>query len=282
MNNKNWSKQPNILIKKSWRFLVCSDEHCGHFSGLTHPDYQGKFITDDLSKHNKLSQIQRELWNFFETEIHTLNKEKKIDIFVNNGDFVDGNGWRSAGTELITTDRHFQIQMAKKVVETVDANTNIIVAGTAYHTGEQEDWEEVLAKEINCKFENHAWIDINGKVFDIKHHIGSSSVPQGRSASVAKEALWAKLWAEAKLIPNPINYLIRSHAHYFSMVDDGDIIAMITPALQAFGSKYGARRCSGIPKIGFISFDIDTKGNVTMRKHFASLPVQVAKATKFN
>jgi hypothetical protein len=275
-------KVPNVITKRDWRLVVCSDEHCGHFSGLTHSDYQGKFITDSVSKHNKLTEIERELWNFFKTEITILKKEKPIDIFVNNGDFIDGDGYRSGGTELITTDRNFQIQMAKKVVEEINAKTNIIVAGTAYHVGEQEDWEEVLAKELKCKFENHAWLDINGKIFDFKHHIGSSSIPYGRFTPVAREALWSKLWSEANLIPHPVNYIIRSHVHYFSLVDDGSVTAMVTPALQAFGTKFGARRCSGIPTLGFVSFDIKANGSVTMKKHFASLSAQIAKATKFN
>jgi len=277
----------NILLRRDYRMVVLSDEHCGHISGLTHPDYQGKFINDEISKHDKLTRNQKEHWNFFETSIRNLQKEKKIDILVNNGDMIDGDGWRSGGTELLTTDRNLQIKMAQKVVETVNASNNVIIAGTGYHTGDKEDWEETLASRLNdgkykCKFENHSWLDINKRVFDIKHHCGSSGVPHGRYTAIAKESIWAKLWGEAELIPKPVHYLIRSHVHYFSMIDDGNIIAMTTPALQGFGSKFGARRCSGIPSVGFISFDIKANGTVLMRKHMADLTSQKAKAIVFN
>jgi len=236
---------------------------------------------EDVAKHNKLTAIQKKVWDFFDTEISELRKEKPIDILVNNGDFLDGLGWRSGATELLTTDRNIQIAMCKQIVETVGANTNIIVAGTGYHTGEEEDWEQTLATNLNCKFENHAWLDINGKIFDLKHHCGSSGIPHGRYTPIAKDALWARLWGDAELIPKPVNYVIRSHVHYFSLIDDGSMIAMTTPCLQGFGSKFGARRCSGIPRMGFISFDILANGTVIMKKHFAEIPDQVAKATKF-
>jgi hypothetical protein len=273
--------KPNLLLRRSYRLIILSDEHCAHISGLTHPDFQGKFINDDVIKHNKITQIQRDLWKFFDTEITNLQREKPIDILLNNGDFLDGSGERSGGTELLSTDRFFQIQMCKKVVETVKAKHVTIVAGTPYHCGQSEDWEQVLANDLKCKFESHAWLDINKVVFDCKHHCGSSSIPHGRFTAISRDAIWAKLWAEANLIPQKINYLIRSHVHYFSMIDDGAMVAMTTPSLQMFGSKYGARKCTGIPTIGFLSFDINPNGSVIFRKHLANLSSQVAKPTLF-
>lgn len=272
----------NIIKRKDYRLVVLSDEHCGHLSGLTPIDYQGKFVTDTISKHNKLTTIQRENWNIFQNEINILRREKPIDILVNNGDFLDGLGVRSGGTELITTDRTKQIDMCEEIMNTVGADYNVIVSGTPYHTGEQEDWEEELAKRTKSKFESHAWLDINKTIFDFKHFIGSSGTPHTRQAPIAKEALWATLWGEANLVPKPVSYLIRSHVHYFSLIDSGDMIALTTPALQAFGSKFGARKCSGIPRIGFLSFDILASGEVIMRKHFANIISQKAKATIFN
>jgi hypothetical protein len=272
----------NILKRKDYRLVVVSDMHCGHAVGLTHPDYQGKIVSDDVGKRNKLNNIQKAIWDFYATEITNLQRDKKIDILVSNGDAIDGDGWRSGGTELITTDRNMQVQIAKSAIKRANANTNIIVAGTPYHTGNVEDFEEILAQQINGKFENHAWLDINGVIFDIKHNVGSSSVPQSRQAPIAKEMIWAKLWQEKELIPKPVSYLIRSHIHYFNLLDDGDMTAITTPALQGFGSKFGSKMCSGIPTIGFVSFDILANKTVIMRKHFLNLTTQKAKATLFN
>lgn len=272
----------NIITRKDYRMVVVSDLHCGHSVGLTHPEFQGKLVSEDIGKRNKLHTIQKSTWDFFSTEIKELQKEKKIDILVSNGDAIDGDGWRSGGTELITTDRNMQVQMAKKAILTVKSEKNIIIAGTPYHTGDKEDFEESLAQQLNAKFENHAWLDINGVIFDIKHHIGSSGIPQGKFSPVARESVWSKLWQEKDLIPKPVSYLIRSHVHYFSLIDDGTLIALTTPAMQAFGSKFGSKICSGIPTIGFISFDIKANKSVIMRKHFVNLTPHKAKATVFN
>ena len=275
-------KSPNIITRKDYRMVLISDLHCGHISGLTPPEFQGKFVSDDVSKHNKLVDIQKATWSFFNKEIADLHKEKSIDICVSNGDAIDGDGWRSGGTELITTDRNKQVKMAKTIIDGIGAKTNIIVAGTGYHTGNEEDFEQTLAQMVNGKFESHSWLEINKQVFDIKHHCGSSGVPHGRYTPIAKEAIWSKLWSEVGLIPEGVKYLIRSHVHYFSCIQDDRMTALTTPALQGFGSKFGSRRCSGIPTIGFLSFDIKANGTIIMRKHFADLTTQRAKATKFN
>jgi len=275
-------KVPNIITRKDYRMLLMSDLHCGHFSGLTPTEFQGKFISENISKHNKLVEVQKSMWSFFREEVKALQKEKKIDICVCNGDAIDGDGWRSGGTELITTDRNKQVKMAKMAIDLVGANHNVIVAGTGYHTGNEEDFEQTLAESVNGKFESHSFLEINKQVFDIKHHCGSSTVPHGRHSPIAKEAIWAKLWSEIDMIPKPIKYLVRSHVHYYSCIQDDRMTALTTPAMQGFGSKFGSRRCSGIPTIGFLSFDIKTNGTITMRKHFADLTTQKARATIFN
>ncbi len=88
----------------------------------------------------KYVKIQKAMWDFFQKEISTLQKEKSIDILVCNGDAIDGDGFRSNATELITSDRLKQVSIAKQVINFIDAQKNIIVCGTAYHTGNAEDF----------------------------------------------------------------------------------------------------------------------------------------------
>lgn len=271
--------KPHLKLNKDKRMVVISDLHCGHLVGLTPPQFQGKFIDHDIAKHNKLVRVQKSMWDFFSSEIIKLQKEKDIDLLVCNGDAIDGEGWRSGGAELITTDRTKQVSIAKSVIDFVDAKKIHIVSGTPYHCGSVEEYEGILAEQLDCKYENHCWLDINGQVFDFKHHCASSSVPHGRYTPIAKEAMWAKLWGERKLIPQNVKYLIRSHVHYHSLISDSEMSAMTTPALQGFGSRYGAKVCSGTVDIGFISFDISASGAISMKKHFIELKEQAAKAT---
>lgn len=271
----------NILTRKDYRMVVLSDIHAGHVVGLTPPDWQGKFVDEDVAKHNKFIKIQKAMWDFFSSEIIKLNKEKRINLVISNGDAIDGNGWRSGGCELITTDRLKQVAIAKKVIDFVGAKDTLCISGTPYHTGNEEEFEHVLATQLKCKYENHAFIDINKQVFDIKHHIGSSSVPHGRYTPISREGIWSKLWQHADLIPQNVKYLIRSHVHYFSLISDSELTCLTTPGLQGFGSRYGAKLCSGIPTIGFISFDIAANGQITMQKHFANMAQQKTKTIIF-
>ena len=62
------------------------------------------------------------------------------------------------------------------------------------------------------------------------------------------------------------NVIIRSHVHYHEFSGNPTHIAMTTPALQGWGSKYGERQCSGIVDIGLVQFDI-SEGEYSWKCH---------------
>jgi hypothetical protein len=251
--------------------------HCGSQVGLTPPPYQYKLLNKDVSKRNKYAILQRDCWSFYKQTITNL---QPIDILVINGDCIDGKGLKSGGTELITSDRHQQCAMAEYCINYTRASKKIISYGTSYHVGTEEDWESDIVKSVHAdKIGSHEWLDINGLVFDIKHHISSSSVPYSRHTALAKEKVWNALWAEQKDQPNA-DIIIRSHTHYFDYCGNAQYLAIITPALQAMGSKYGSRICSGIVDFGLIHFDVDSKGGYEWDYHIAHLVSQKAKTLK--
>jgi hypothetical protein len=219
-------------VKK--RVLVMSDTHCGHVVGLTPPEYQLR----DGSKYNR---IEQEMWGWFSRE---MVKYKPFDILIFNGDAIDGKGDRSGGTELLTADRKKQVEMARKVIEETMSKEVCMTYGTPYHTGKEEDWEAVLADKIGAKIESHGFYSINGCIFDVKHKIGSSTIPHGRFTAIAKDALWNELWS-LRGQQERANIIIRSHVHYFAIAGDSYKTAFITPGLQGYGSKFGSRMCSG-------------------------------------
>jgi hypothetical protein len=234
-------------VKK--RVLVMSDTHCGHVVGLTPKENQ-------LQDGSKYADIEREMWDWYVTE---LDKYKPFNILIFNGDAIDGKGDRSGGTELLTTDRNKQVDMAMKVIAQTEAKDIRLVYGTPYHAGKDEDWEKVLADKLGCKVESHGFYSVNGCIFDVKHKIGSSSIPHGRFTAIAKDALWNELWS-LRGMQERANIVIRSHVHYYAMAEDATKTAFITPGLQGFGSKFGARVCSGTVDIGFIVIDVEDNG----------------------
>src|SRR5271157_652517 len=110
--------------KKKIRMLVISDLHCGHLAGLTPPD--------QWIHGTSFYEQQKKTWNFY---INTIKELQPIDILICNGDAIDGKGTKSGGTELITSDRNLQSQMAIECLKQVKAPSNILTYGclTAGH-----------------------------------------------------------------------------------------------------------------------------------------------------
>lgn len=239
-------------MAKVRNLLIVADLHCGHHAGLTPPQWQ---MRDTGTKANKWGKLQKEMWDKY---TQALKYHGPFDAVICNGDAIDGKGAKSGGTELITSDREEQATMAIRCLEpALGDNTNLLMThGTPYHVGAEEDWETHIAKHFECKIGEHEWVDVDGVVFDCKHYISASTVATGRHSALNKEALWALLWAQNNRIPSP-HVLIRSHVHYHVSCHSPDFdpkLRIITPALQAAGTKFGARRCSGTVDFGFIVF----------------------------
>ena len=249
----------------SKRMVVIADLHCGSATGLTPPAWNKNDSPGHLKQKNK--KTRNIIWDWFASSIRKL---QPIDILVVNGDAITGKEPKSCGTELLEPELSSQVDMAVECIEVVKAKKIVMTYGTAYHVSDAgEDWELQVAHKVEAvKIGAHEWIDINGKVFDFKHHVGSSSVPYGRGTAPTKDALWNMIWAEAQMQPKA-DYIIRSHVHYcvgsFFFNGEKQVWAMTTPALQGMGTKFGSRRCSGTVDTGFLVFDIDDKGGVTWR-----------------
>lgn len=261
------------------KVLILSDMHCGHVTGLTPPAYQRRSNTEH--KWNKYVSVQKNIWKWFTKEVL---EHGPYDHCIVNGDCIDGPGSRSGGSELITTDSLEQANIAIEILKTLPVKKFTMTYGTAYHTGQCEDFEQVVAKALKAKIGSHEWVTINGAIFDVKHHLSSSSIPYGRTTALSKEAYQNALWAARGEQPQA-DVLLRSHVHYYSQaitrIGNTLVTAVSTPALQGYGSKYGARRCSAPVDIGFLVAHVaKTKGRPTvhMIPHLAQLDCLKARS----
>jgi len=265
--------------RKFTRMLVISDLHCGHQAGLTPPEFQWS-VASDNPRRAKFAVQQQEMYKWYEDTIDLL---KPINILLVNGDAIDGRGIRSGGCEHITIDRNEQSDIAATCIKRAGAPRIRMTYGTAYHTGIEEDWEDAVAHKVEAdSISGHDFFEINGVVFDAKHHIGGSTIPYGRSTSMKKDKLWNTLWnAEHEQQPDS-DILIRSHVHYSDVTGDDEWTGYTTLALQGWGSKFGVRRCSGIVKFGFMTFDISKEGCVTPQWHKGILNSQKVKVAQLS
>ena len=257
------------------RILVTSDWHCGHQVGLSPEKYHAP--TADDHKFKKLSNVRSEIWKWF---AQTVDKIKPVDVLIINGDALDGKGDKYGGTEQITPDRKVQCDIAMDVIEYIDPSVIRMTYGTSYHVSANgEEWEDIIADKAGAKIGSHEWYEVNGVVIDCKHKIVSSQIPHGRLTALAREILWAKMWNARNQQPEP-DILIRSHVHYFEHVKHDGCLGFITPALQGFGSKYGARQCSGTVDIGFLVIDIYNDGEIKWKEYIANTGTTETKAEK--
>jgi hypothetical protein len=266
------------------RIIVISDLHCGHVAGLTPPEYQYQEVEDSSTKHNKWAKLQREMWLNY---CNIIEEYKPFDIGFDVGDLIEGKGIKSGGTELISSDRNTQVDMAVSCLNKISDSSKkdfkwIGVYGTNYHTSGEggEDWETLVAERCNFeKIGSHESVDVNGCIFDLRHHISSSTIPHGRFTPTAKERLWNVLWNERDLRPKA-NVILRGHVHYATYCGEPGWVAMTLPALQGMGTKFGSRYCSGTVHWGIVIFDVDNDGNFQWEQIVININSQKMEAIK--
>jgi hypothetical protein len=244
------------------RVLICSDLHCGHRAGLTPPSWQ--YATGGGADRDKFAKLQKCIWEWWVAKCAEL---KKIDVLICNGDAIDGKGDRSGGTEQLEEDMIKQAEMAAECLSVPGAKKIYMTYGTPYHTGKSEDFEYLVAEKLGAEIHSHAFIDVNGLIFDVKHKTSSSIIPHGRHTGISRDALWNVLWSTQEEIQPNAHVTVRSHVHYFASSEAWGKLNIITPAMMGFGSKYGARQCSGIVNIGFVTFEIEDSERFSWDKH---------------
>jgi len=243
---------------KKTRLLIISDTHCGSVFGLT-PNNVFEIEPGEDLLVTRTADERKRCWNWF---VNAIEEIRPIHRLVLNGDMVEGSGSKQEGLELLAKDPKEQINIAKRVVEFIGCKDMAVVAGTAYHTGKDTDWERLLCDATGAKFGGQEYYSINGVNFSFKHHISGSQTPIGRGTPLAREAVWNLLWAARGEFP-ACDILVRSHVHYHTYFGTGmpPKITMTTPGLQTPGSRYGVRRMSGVVDYGFVYFDIYADGS---------------------
>jgi hypothetical protein len=222
----------------------------------------------------KIAEIQRALWDCFSRELSTISY--RFDAAIWNGDLIDGRGEKSGGTELISTDRQNQCDMAIEIIQHVNAKRNLITRGTPYHVGQLESFEDSIADSVGAEIGDQIFPAINGYVLDVKHKSGTSSVPHAVNNGLRRQAIWNMLWDERGIQPKA-QATVRAHAHRFCLIDNGDWQGVALPALQGLGTRYGSRECEGVVDFGFMILHVSPGGNPTWEKCIRPVVTQAKK-----
>lgn len=249
------------------RWLMIGDLHCGSLFGLTPPPWHVK-------ARGHLTKFQSELWGWFIAEVARCGP---FDGAIWNGDLVDGPGRHNGGSEQITTNMLEQVEMAIECVAKVNAPVNHFTYGTAYHTGDREDFDKLIANHFKAPIQDKLFIEIGGVVFDIRHHASRGSVPYGLFGP-GKERMWNALLSQRGEEPKA-DVVLRSHVHWYRYSGAEDYLAMTLPALQGPMTKYG-RRCAGDYTMGFVIFDFDGQGGYSWQPRLVAPKAGLPRVVK--
>ena len=179
------------------------------------------------------------------------------DVLVVNGDCIEGRQNKQGGAELLTNDRNVQCDMAVEAIRRWSAKKVLMTYGTAYHVGEQaEDFEYTIAEKLDAKIEGRLFFELGGMIIDVRHKVGSSSIPQGRATSILRDVAWNVIKSALNEEPRA-TLIIRSHVHYHLWIEQPGRIAFTTPALQLSRGRYGSRECVGETHWGAIRLTIN-------------------------
>jgi len=191
------------------------------------------------------SKAQMELsrvWGKF-FEIGKSFKKISKRVLVINGDMVDGahHFTVALATNNIQSQEAAAIQILSQV--TKDYDRVYVTRGTEAHVQPSAQSDERIARAIGAEPEpntgNRAawqwWLDVDGIVFNVAHHIGTTSSAAYESSAVMREMVAALVEAGQwqQRVPD---VFVRSHRHRFIELGipsvSGKIRAIVTPAWQ--------------------------------------------------
>jgi len=245
------------------RILALSDFHAGAHSCIVPP--WSKYSQHHLE--TPLGLLQRELWSMVE-QIPEEHRNPDAVFFL--GDAIDGKASRNGGRELYTTDRHEQVDMALDILESFNIPDGefYAVRGTPYHTGVEEDFEDLVAKAYNGKIDNALFVKIEDVTFHLQHKSSSSSYEHNRPSAIARERYFLNLQSDANNYPK-VDVILRGHVHYNIGAYGPGWESATLPAFTATGANnYGTRQCKGVVHFGYTFITVH-EGEFTL-EHFVT------------
>jgi hypothetical protein len=223
------------MAKPFTRVIIMGDTHCGSTSGLTPPGRDAEPGDTDSAQYH-LYELRRWHWEQF---VSAVDRFGPFDVCIANGDLIDGTQHRSGGADLIETDRIEQAKMATQILKKIKANRYVFTLGTPYHTGDMEDFEQLVAQEFEGRAKKEILLTVNGVVMHASHHAAGSQNPNTRQNRLGVEAAVIRKRVFEERLQRP-DVFFRSHAHYSGSYRDGGLEGWRVPSLQLVNtSKYG-------------------------------------------
>ena len=263
--------------------IIVGDMHVGHKYALGSP----------LKKLQKVNA-------FWKSARDQLLKQR-ANVFVINGEPIDGDQPRQLGGELWVSDMGQQMEVANDYISHFKMDSIGITRGSNYHsTRGNTNFESILTKYLTCapildyspygklskytrasesvverdpvghrpysRIEDILQMRVNGVVFNIIHHTGTPTNFATLPSSIAQQILknmiqTGRLWT----VKDAPRITIRSHTHHFVLVEYGNSIGWVNPAWQIF-SMYTLQKSMAAATIGMVEVIIESNGKYLVNK----------------
>lgn len=264
--------------------IVVGDMHVGHYYALGSP----------LKKLQKVNE-------FWSSARDQLLKER-TNVFVINGEPIDGDNPRELGGEQWSTDMGEQMEYANKLISEYKMDSIGLTRGSNYHTSRgNTNFESILTKYLTVapildyspygrhykhkrssekelgdrdpiqhrryvRIEDILQLRVNDVVFNIIHHTGTSSSFTYAPTSIATQML-KNMIATGRIWShkNAPTITVRSHTHHFVLVEYGNSVGWVNPAWQIF-SKYTLQKSMSAATIGLVEVIIEPNNKYLINK----------------
>jgi len=260
--------------------LFLSDMHVGSSYAICS---EAPVIGEIGSVHtpNKLQQTLFEKWLWVKDSL-----VQKPHIMVLNGEPCDGANTKQQGQQSWTPNINDQLIDAYKLLSIFDKNYFLMTRGSNYHVQvDATNYEEILARMMNCtpysglfdisrdiRTDYYLTFRLNGKVFNVTHHIGFNRWFAYRTTSIAREMadmefMRGRYWKDEDM-PQVI---VRSHAHYFVYVRFSNQHGFITPAWKFPDAHLFKGGMGGTaPSIGAVEVIVEPNGKILVEPHIVN------------
>lgn len=261
--------------KQSRSILFQSDMHVGSIHAVRSPDAE---VEDGSTfKNNKFCEKIYNDWCNVRDKVH--DNHKNLDLFVINGEPIDGGNMRTNGGGTWTSNINKQMDDAERLIDQYKRTNLVMTRGSRYHVSQQNmSHEEVLARKLgavpysgfgNDFTDNYLWFTMNDKLFSVCHHVGYNKTELYRTTALGREMAVME-FARGKWYPKDMNVdvLVRSHVHYYVQIRFPGQIAFTTPCWK-MPDEFQMRRGLGgtAVHIGSIELVVEQNGKIEVVEH---------------
>ena len=246
------------------------------------------------------------MWEFW-NEVPDKLEKRKTDIFLLNGEPVQGQNIRSYGAGCWSTDINDQRADAKKILRPYRNrfSVSLMTKGTAYHakrnnTSDEEDiadwlgcipysayhndlldrhnkvavddyYEDTRGRTINQKRTDYfIFFKVNNTLVNACHGVGFNRNWLYRSTAISKEMALLTGFAKGKFYDPTYDYYIwqRGHVHYYALTGFLHSIGYTNLCMQFPGEYMFKSGMGGAdPAIGMTEIIIEPNNEVYVRAH---------------